>query len=45
MATLDDMHEQCDECGTELEIGQIGECDDCQQDEMDYAVDDPAPSM
>lgn len=26
----EDMQEHCDECGTLLEMGQIGKCDDCQ---------------
>lgn len=34
MATLAQMVEHCSECGVELEIGQIGKCDDCQKIEM-----------
>lgn len=30
MSSLCDMTENCEECGTELEIGQIGDCDSCQ---------------
>lgn len=31
MATLNGMKEHCTECGVELELGQIGLCDDCQE--------------
>lgn len=31
MATLEDMVENCNACGAELEIGQIGKCDSCQE--------------
>lgn len=41
MASLEDMQENCEECGAEMEIGQIGECDDCHHE----ALDDEAPSM
>lgn len=44
MANLEDMQENCEECGTELEIGQIGECDDCQHEHADDLYDD-SPSM
>ncbi len=27
--TLEDMREVCDVCNADLEIGQIGKCDDC----------------
>lgn len=30
MATLEDMQEYCDTCCSELEVGQIGNCDSCQ---------------
>ena len=30
MTTMKDMVEHCEACGTELELGQIGDCDDCQ---------------
>lgn len=30
MSTISDMQEHCDECGAELELGQIGICDSCQ---------------
>lgn len=30
MTTLAQMVEQCGACDTELEIGQIGLCDECQ---------------
>lgn len=30
MANLNQMTEHCDECGEELELGQIGLCDCCQ---------------
>lgn len=42
MSTLEDMHEECEECGVDLEVGQIGECDDCQAEETH---EDIAPSM
>lgn len=32
MANLDDMKEYCETCAEELELGQIGECDCCQQE-------------
>lgn len=32
MTTLEQMKELCDECGAELELGQIGLCDSCQSD-------------
>lgn len=38
MADLDDMIEHCDSCGEELELGQIGECDDCQHEREDVKV-------
>lgn len=31
MATLESMVEHCESCGVELELGQIGLCDDCQR--------------
>lgn len=31
MANLDDMREYCETCSEELELGQIGACDCCQQ--------------
>lgn len=39
MSTLQDMQEHCDKCSTELEIGQIGLCDECQE-----AASEEAPS-
>ena len=39
MATLNDMVEHCDCCGEELELGQIGECDECQSERDDAQVD------
>jgi len=35
MSTLESMVEHCEVCDNELEIGQIGKCDDCQE----YATD------
>lgn len=34
MTTLAGMAEHCDTCGAELEIGQIGKCDNCLQLEV-----------
>lgn len=31
MATLESMVEHCESCDVELELGQIGLCDDCQR--------------
>lgn len=31
MSTIEGMTEFCDECGVELETGQIGLCDECQR--------------
>ena len=31
MSTIEGMTEYCDECGVELETGQIGFCDECQR--------------
>jgi hypothetical protein len=44
-AKPEDMIEQCDECGSTLEIGQIGLCDDHQPpDSSDtHDEDDPSP--
>jgi len=30
MTTLSEMAESCTDCGDDLEIGQIGKCDECQ---------------
>lgn len=30
MSTLENMNESCVNCGVSLESGQIGQCDDCQ---------------
>jgi hypothetical protein len=38
MTTLHSMQEQCDSRGEELELGQIGECDECQAEREDYQV-------
>lgn len=32
MSGLDEMVEYCTQCCAELEIGQIGLCDDCQEE-------------
>lgn len=46
MATLEDMQEQCEECGVDMEIGQIGECDECMDcSTPDEHVDDPSPQL
>lgn len=47
MSTLEDMVEHCDSCGEELEIGQIGLCDnDRNQDNSDADVaDDDQPAV
>ena len=39
MANLLDMTEHCDSCGELLEVGQIGECDDCQAEREDARID------
>lgn len=30
-ANPEEMREQCDACASELELGQIGKCDSCQE--------------
>ena len=44
MSTLNDMVEHCGSCGDELEIGQIGECNDCQDDYNQPQKSEPALS-
>jgi hypothetical protein len=39
MTNLREMTEHCDSCGEELEIGQIGECDECQAEREDARID------
>lgn len=41
---LKDMVEHCDSCGEELEVGQIGECDDCQAEREDSQVNIDLPT-
>lgn len=43
MTTLTDMVEHCATCGCELEVGQIGLCDDCQEDVDTDTMPTPAP--
>lgn len=44
MTTLTKMAENCIACGVELEIGQIGLCDDCQAAEEETFGSSPSPT-
>lgn len=44
MTTLNQMVENCTACGVELELGQIGLCDDCQAAEAETFGSSPIPA-